>query len=216
MGDDHGVQRVPGRARGREFRPGDLGLHRAALFVRLGAVAQRGDAPAVETEREARGDVREDGDKDEDGLEREGLVVRPGEEEVFVRVAHVAGDQRDQGGVGVMHREVRAEGREGVFLDAAEDVKGAGRGDAENVCRCVGGRGEFCVVDVGRVGWVGRTRGRVVFVFVFDGRGVDVVHWDAGNRGAGVGRLEGWEVCHRGNRRGTCQQRLSGVASRML
>lgn len=97
---EHRVQHVPGRRGRAERRVGNL----AALGVRFGAVPFGGQAAPVEAQRHAGQDVCDDGGEDHQRLEREGLVVRSGQEEVAVAFGRGPREQRDQRRVGVVHR----------------------------------------------------------------------------------------------------------------
>lgn len=77
---EHRVEHEAQRAGQGHFWPGNA----FPLGVRLCAVPSCRDPAAVDPQGDARRDMRDDGQEDEQGFERERLVVRPCEEEVFV------------------------------------------------------------------------------------------------------------------------------------
>ena len=93
-------QHISQQALRAELRPRDLA---SFVVARAGAaVTQHGLAPVVDAQCDAGEDVGGDRGGEEERLEREGLVVGPGEEEVGFRGRDRARQQWDERRVGVV------------------------------------------------------------------------------------------------------------------
>lgn len=177
----HGVSQRRGEA---EFRPG----HVLALPMGLGPVPPGTHPPSIDPQGQTARHVGDDGREDEERLEREGLVVWPREEEVFVGFPGRLGYQGYETGVGIVHGEVDGGRDGGVFLQAGQDLeRGRGR-ETEEVGRVVRRGWKRLFLDIGGVGRI--LRG----FLVVDRTGFDFVHGDCRDGGAGVAQRERWEI----------------------
>lgn len=141
----HGVSQRRGEA---EFRPG----HVLALPMGLGPVPPGTHPPSIDPQGQTARHVGDDGREDEERLEREGLVVWPREEEVFVGFPGRLGYQGYETGVGIVHGEVDGGRDGGVFLQAGQDLeRGRGR-ETEEVGRVVRRGWKRLFLDIGGVG----------------------------------------------------------------
>ena len=76
-----------------------------------------------------------DGGEDQEGFEREGLVVGPCEEEGAFGGVDVLCEEGDERGAGVVAQQVQGGRDDGVFLQSEERVAHGCRVDAEG-CGC--------------------------------------------------------------------------------
>lgn len=108
---EEGIAEQTGAAEGG---PGDGAL----VSARLGAIALQSLAAAVQAQCHAAGDVGEERKRNDERLCQGGLVVRPCEEEVAIRLGDGAGCEGDQGCVCDVEGGEDAEGVGRVLLDA--------------------------------------------------------------------------------------------------
>lgn len=135
--DEHGVQKVS-RGRGRaQRRIGDF----ASLRVSLRPVSPGGQPATVDPQGDTRQDVGDDGSKNHQRLEREGLVIGPCQEQVPVTLDGRLGHERDQGGVGVVHAKVERGRDHGVFLYGTQYVYRSRWGETQEIGGGGGGSG---------------------------------------------------------------------------
>ena len=117
-------KRIPQRTCPAQRRP----RNRASVPARFGAVALQCLAPAVQAQSDARGDVCDEREGDEEGFGDGGLVVRPCEQERAVCGVNGAGEEGDEGGVGDVEGGEDGEGVGGVALGACYWGGGVSRG----------------------------------------------------------------------------------------